>query len=39
MSLKLEENLDLYTTGIIETGYKKQTFFGRQIQKIRNWFR
>ena len=39
VSVKLEENLDLYTTGIIETGYKKQTFFGRQIQKIRNWFR
>lgn len=39
VSVKLEENLDLYTTGIIETGYKKKTFFGRQIQKVRNWFR
>lgn len=39
VSVKLEENLDLYTTGIIEIGYKKKTFFGRQIQKIRNWFR
>ena len=39
VSVKLEENLDLYTTGIIEIGYKKKTFFGRQIQKVRNWFR
>lgn len=39
VSIKLEENLNIYTTGVIETGYKKKTFFGRQIQKIRNWFR
>ena len=40
VSIKLEENLDLYTTtGIIVGGIQRRSFFGRQIQKIRNWFR
>ena len=40
IDVKMEEDINSMTTGIILTGYtKKRTFFGRQIQKIRNWFR
>ena len=40
IDVKMEEDINSMTTGIILIGYtKKRTFFGRQIQKIRNWFR
>ena len=37
---KMQEDYESVTVGIIIMGaYEKRTFFGRQIQKIRNWFR
>lgn len=35
----MTDNLDHVTTGIVAGGLKRQSFFGRQIHKIRNWFR
>ena len=40
INVKMQEDYDSVTVGIIVMGdIKKRTFFGRQIQKIRNWFR
>jgi len=40
INVKMQEDYESVTVGIIIMGaYEKRTFFGRQIQKIRNWFR
>lgn len=40
INVKMQEDYDSVTVGIIVTGgIKRRTFFGRQIQKVRNWFR
>ena len=40
INVKMQEDYDSVTVGIIVMGdIKKRTFFGRQIQKVRNWFR
>ena len=40
INVKMQEDYESVTVGIIVMGdIKKRTFFGRQIQKVRNWFR
>ena len=40
INVKMQEDYESVTVGIIIMGaYEKRTFFGRQIQKVRNWFR
>jgi len=40
INVKMQEDYDSVTVGVIVMGgIKKRTFFGRQIQKVRNWFR
>jgi len=39
LNVFLIQDDELCTTGIVVTPHKKRTFFGRQIQKVINWFR
>lgn len=40
INVKMQEDYESVTVGIIiMEAYEKRTFFGRQIQKVRNWFR
>ena len=39
LNVTMTEDIPLETVIIVTGYYKKRTFFGRQIQKVRNWFR